>query len=144
MKNIKEKINIKVVDRECSVYLKKNGDAGYDLYTLKDKWIFPFKVYKIPLNIKIELPDNKFGLITSRSGKSLEGIFVIPGIIDSNYRGLVSAITTRIGLLPKKIKKNTRIAQMIILDYNDYILKEVNSLSQSNRNSNGFGSSGDR
>lgn len=139
-----DNINISKVENSCNLYYKKNGDAGYDLYSTKDKWIFPFKVYKIPLNIKLELKENTFGLITSRSGKSLKGLFVIPGIIDSNYRGQVNAIVTKIGLLPHRIKKNTRIAQMIILEYKDYHFAETNNLNKSNRNEKGFGSSGDR
>lgn len=137
-------VNISKVDNDCNVYYKKNGDAGYDLYATKDMWIFPFKIYKVPLNIKVELKENTFGLVTSRSGKSLRGLFIIPGIIDSNYRGQINAITTKLGILPYKIKKNTRIAQMIILNYKDYNFVETNELSKSNRNEKGFGSSGDR
>ena len=82
-----------------------------------------------------------FGLTTSRSGETLKGNIVIPGIIDNTYRGQISALMFRVGLLPKKIKKNTRIAQLIIIPYKECtIISE--KLDNSTRGENGYGSSG--
>lgn len=130
------------VDSSLKAYKHSEKNAGYDLYATKNTWIFPFKVKKVPVNLCCLLPTNTFGLVTSRSGESLKGNFVVPGVIDCNYTGQICAIMTRIGFLPRRIKKGTRIAQMIIINYNDVSFTEKSELSKTNRGSNGFGSSG--
>ena len=130
------------IDKTVSYCLHKNGDAGYDMYCSKDTWIFPFKCKQVPLNFKCEIPEGRYGLLTSRSGESLHGNFVIPGIIDSTYRGQLKAIMTRVGLLPRKIKKGTRIAQLIFMPFEEYNIEIIDELSQTDRGTKGFGSSG--
>lgn len=134
------------IDKKLPGILFKEGEAGYDLYALKDKWIFPLVVRKIPLNIKTEFPKGKFGFVTSRSGCSLNGLFVIPGIIDWTYRGTINAIVVKIGFKPMKIKKGTRICQIILLTNHseEPIEVEEDKLTMTSRGSKGFGSSGER
>lgn len=131
-----------VIDKSIGVFKHKFGDAGYDLYTTKDMWVWPFKVIKIPLNCKIEIPDGTFGLITSRSGMSLAGLFTIPGIVDCIYRGQVSAIMFRFGLFPKKVKKGTRLCQLIVVPYKEMSWKEKEIVPDTARGENAFGDSG--
>ncbi len=135
-------VNYNTVDESLDAFKHKDGDAGYDMYSTKSMWIFPFIPRKVPVNLRAELPQKHFGLMTSRSGESSKGNVVIPGIIDSNYRGQMAAIMFRIGLLPRRIKKGTRIAQLIIVPYLDvaWIFKKF--LSNSNRGTSGFGDSG--
>ena len=118
--------------------------AGHDMYADENKWIFPFTVTKVKLNISVELQNNTFGLVTSRSGLSSAGVVCIPGVIDSDYRGQVCALMTRIGFLPKRIKKGDRIAQMIVLEHHANVHHKIslNELSSTERGANGFGSSG--
>lgn len=135
-------INCKEIISDIPVFKTKNGDAGYDLYVTKDIWIFPFRVTKVPVNMCIELPEGTYGLVTSRSGQSLKGVFTIPGIVDETYRGQISAIVTKIGLLPTRIKKGERIAQLVITKYDKPTLQINTELSNTERNHSGFGSSG--
>lgn len=118
------------------------GDAGYDLYVKEDTWIFPLIPKKIPLDFSCEIPELYFGFLTSRSGTSSEGIFVVPGIIDQTYRGELAAITVRLGFLPKKIKKGSRISQLIFLPYAEANMNRCFELNETERNAKGFGSSG--
>lgn len=142
MKQDMEMLKANYVDESIPYCLHKNGDAGYDMYCTEDTWIFPFRCKLVPLNFKCEIPEGNYGLVTSRSGESLNGNVVIPGIIDSPYRGQIKAIMTRIGFLPKKIKKGTRIAQMIIMPFKEYNIEIFDNLSETERGSKGFGSSG--
>lgn len=123
-------------------YKHERGDAGYDLYVSQDTWLWPLIPRKVPLDFSIEIPRLYFGLLTSRSGTSSKGVFVIPGIIDSTYRGRLSAITVRLGFWPKKIKKGTRISQLIVLPYAEVKMTTNKQLSPTERSTNGFGSSG--
>lgn len=130
------------INNKIGTFLHKHGDAGYDLYTTEDRWVFPFRVVKIPLNCKVEIPEDHFGLITSRSGMSVLGLFTIPGIIDSIYRGQCNAIMFRVGLFPKKIKAGTRVCQIIIVPYREMHWKKKNIVPDTERGVNSFGKSG--
>lgn len=134
--------NYNVIDPNIPPFKHKDGDAGYDMYTIKSKWIFPFIPRKIPVNFMAEIPEDHYGLMTSRSGEGLKGNFIIPGIIDCIFRGCMSAITVRIGFLPRLIPKGTRIAQLIITPYKEMTWHKTSTLSDTSRGVSSFGESG--
>ncbi len=123
---------------EC-FYHRKN-DCGYDIYTAKTKWVWPFRVTKIPVNFKCALPENTFGLITLRSSMYDKGIHVLNGAIDETYRGHPHIAAHRIGLLPKRIKAGSRIAQMIIIPYVEVMLVKTSIEMDTDRGTGKFGS----
>ena len=66
-----------------------------------------------------------------------------PGLIDSNYRGELKVIA--INLDPKEpieIRQGDRIAQLIVIKVEDVAFEQVDKLSDTDRGSGGFGSSG--
>lgn len=138
----REGLDVRFKNDEGTGFRHKRGDAGYDLFVKEDTWIWPLIPKKIPLDFSCEIPELFFGFLTSRSGTSSEGIFVVPGIIDQTYRGELAAITVRLGFLPKKIKKGSRISQLIFLPYAEAKLTRQSQLSETERNTQGFGSSG--
>lgn len=69
-------------------------------------------------------------------------IDVIQGTIDSNYRGQINIIVRNNSNCDIVIPKYTKLAQMKINHVPDVKLVEVEELSDSNRGTNGFGSSG--
>lgn len=140
---IKE-VKYEVIDKDIPHFkIGSSESAGIDMYAIKDTWIFPFRVTKVPVNLKVQLQKGMLGLMTSRSGMSLKGVFCVPGIIDSDYRGDLSAIVTKIGILPRKIKKGERVAQLIITNHYNYVgLSPVDKLEATTRGANGFGSTG--
>ena len=81
-----------------------------------------------------------------RSGNAInKGLSLVntPGLIDSNYRGELKALA--INLDPKtpiEIRKGDRIAQLIIIKAEEVDFTEVDELSETERGSGGFGSSG--
>lgn len=105
------------INPEIEAFFHRKKDAGYDLYTLETKWIWPFKITKIPVNIRVALPDNTFGLVTIRSCMYDKGVSILNGIIDEPYRGIPHIAAHKIGFLPRKIKAGSRIGQMVILPY---------------------------
>lgn len=138
-------MKVKSMTKELPIFATRKGDAGYDLYTTETVWLWPFHVNTVKLNIKCQLPSNTFGFITSRSGLGSKGIVVVNGIIDEIYRGYFHASIYKIGLLPKRIKKGTKIAQMIIVPYVDPYIEEVDSeyeLTKTIRGTDCFGSTG--
>jgi len=65
-----------------------------------------------------------------------------PGTIDSDYRGEVRVLLRNVtsGFAP--IAEGTRVAQLIVAPVTNVIWEEANELSETDRGSGGFGSTG--
>jgi dUTP pyrophosphatase len=85
-----------------------------------------------------------YGAVCSRSGFALRGIVVnnAPGIIDSNYRGEVKVILYNQTNNAFRVRVGDRVAQLIICSYLAPEIRCVSVLDDTERGSNGFGSSG--
>lgn len=122
------------------------GDAGYDLTSLEHIILQPFKRKLISTGISIELPEGYAALVVPRSGNAInKGLSLVntPGLIDSNFRGEIKAIA--INLDPNEaitIEPGDRIAQLVIIKVENVKFELSDSLSETNRGSGGFGSSG--
>lgn len=102
----------------------------------------------IPTGLYFELPKNVELQVRPRSGMSLKhGITVLntPGTVDSNYRGEVGIILVNLSNEPYTINSGDRIAQGVIANViNSNFSKLINTdnLSNTERGSSGFGSTG--
>lgn len=122
------------------------GSAGYDLTSPADVVIKPKSSKLIDLQFSLEMPDNVYAKIESRSGLALKHrIIVGAGVIDTDYRGNVGVLLFNFGKQTKVISRGERIAQMIFLEYKVpqfYTITQLNSLSVTERGDGGFGSTG--
>lgn len=97
----------------------------------------------IPTDMYITVPDNHFCAIYPRSGLAIKrGLNLINGvgILDADYTGNMGIPVTNQGLETVWIEDGERIAQMIIQPYVNFEWEEVDSLTKTNRNPEGFGS----
>ena len=123
------------------------GDAGMDLYSIKDEIIEPLSWKLIPTGLACELPHGTEGQVRSKSGIALKnGVFVLnsPGTVDENYRGEIGVILYNLNKNNSyEIKKGQKIAQYVItnVEYVD-IIEIHDELSSTDRGEGGFGSSG--
>ena len=61
-----------------------DGDAGYDLYSVRNIVIGPMERAVVPIGISIEIPKGYYGRIAPRSGLAIkQGVDVLAGVIDS-------------------------------------------------------------
>ena len=123
------------------------GDAGMDLYSIKDDVINPLEWKLIPTGLVVELPENTELQVRSKSGIALKnGVFVLnsPGTVDENYRGELGVILYNLNKNePFVIKKGQKIAQAVIANVEYVNTLEVEEISMStSRGAGGFGSSG--
>ena len=108
----------------------------------------PFERKLIPTGLFIELPRDCEAQIRPRSGLALKhGITVLnsPGTIDADYRGEIGVILVNLSQEPFEIKHGERIAQMVIAQFQQVELQQVDSLedlSDTQRGAGGFGHSG--
>lgn len=121
--------------------------AGMDLLaSVIDKTILqPGEYAMIPTGIAIALPDGYEAQIRPRSGLAAKfgiGVLNSPGTIDADYRGEIGVILINHGKQPFTIERGMRIAQMIIAPYTRCQWAVTDTLSDSERGSDGFGSTG--
>jgi dUTP pyrophosphatase len=121
--------------------------AGMDLRAAVDEPITlaPGERKLIPVGIAIALPAGYEAQVRPRSGLALKhGITCLnsPGTVDADYRGEIRIILINLGQEPFTISRGERIAQMIIAPVTQGEWVEVNSLDETKRGADGFGSSG--
>ena len=80
--------------------------------------------------------------LKSRSGLSLKGIHVGAGIIDCEYRGEIKIVLHNISKKAVMVNKGDKIAQGIVRFRPNVNIDLVNSLDDTQRGTNGFGSTG--
>ena len=122
------------------------GDAGLDLRASEDVVLKPFERRLISTGLAIAIPEGYAGFVQPRSGLALkQGLSMAntPGLIDAHYRGELKICA--INLDPKDdivVRRGDRIAQLVIQKVPVVELLEVDDLSETDRGSGGFGSSG--
>ena len=126
---------------------KTDGSSGMDLMANVEQTvkILPGEKKIISTGIMVAIPEQYELQIRPRSGLAAKnGISIIntPGTIDSDYRGEIKVILINLGKDIFEIKKNDRIAQMIICPIIKAELEEVESLPKTVRGKGGFGSTG--
>ena len=99
----------------------------------------------IPVGFSMELPSGYEAQIRPRSGLAAKHHITVtnsPGTVDANYRGEVKVILYNLGREPFSTQRGDRIAQMVICKLPEINLVEATELSETDRGSGGFGSSG--
>jgi len=139
----------------------KPGDAGFDLVAAEDVTIEPGETKVIPTGLAFEIPPGYELQVRPRSGISRKTFLrVVLGTVDSGFRGEVGVIVSNTSYLGNSItlginddhgicasvnygiKKGDRIAQGVIAPVETAHFVEVDELSDSERGTGGFGSTG--
>ena len=122
----------------------KVGDAGMDLTITREIENTSFSV-SYGFGIAMEIPKGFVGLVFPRSSVRNQDLILsnCVGVIDSGYRGELQATFKKTnGLDSVKYKVGERGAQIIILPYPTIYMTEVPELSDTERGTGGFGSTG--
>ena len=122
--------------------------AGYDLYACFDQGILeipPHETVKVPTGLCIAIPDGYFGAVFARSGLATkEGLRPANcvGVCDSDYRGEYLVMLHNDTEQTRTIASGDRVAQLVVLPYLSVTFREVEELSETQRGTGGFGSTG--
>jgi dUTP pyrophosphatase len=121
--------------------------AGMDLHAALDETmhVAPGGVVAVPTGCAFELPRGFEGQVRPRSGLARKHAVTIvnaPGTLDSDFRGELMVLLINHGREPFSISAGDRIAQLVIAPVSRAELVEVEELSQTERGSGGFGSTG--
>lgn len=121
--------------------------AGYDLYACIDKQIQirAHTTEKIGTGLAITPPEGYFGAIFARSGLATkQGLRPANcvGVCDEDYRGEYIVALHNDSDLNEYINPGDRIAQLVFLPYLAVEFEEVETLDETDRGADGFGSTG--
>ena len=121
--------------------------AGYDLSACLDEpvAIAPGATVSIGTGITAAIPEGYFGACFARSGIAMrEGLRPANcvGVVDSDYRGEYMIALHNDSDQPRTVVDGERIAQLVILPYMAAEFAETDSLTETERGSGGFGSTG--
>ena len=137
---------IKLDSNAISPVRAYDSDAGIDLFASTSGYIPPLHSEIVSTGIKIDIPKGYVGLIHPRSGLAAKfNITVLnaPGTIDAGYHGEVKVILYNASPdLNFNYEAGSRIAQLIIQKVELPQVVVVDSFDESERGSNGFGSTG--
>lgn len=118
-------------------------DAGLDLRAVERTKIWPGASAIIDTGVHIELPPGYYGKIESKSGLNVNhNIVSLGGTIDEPYRGSIVVKLYNFGDTAYTFEPGDKVAQLVIQPYIAPELEYVDSLSESDRGEQGFGSSG--
>lgn len=127
---------------------RKRNSAGYDLKLQEDVILNSKADNVIRLRFATEIPEGYCGLLMMRSSAGLNGIRLLNtvGVIDSDYRGewIAHLDVETSGTVYREIayKRGDRILQAVFVPVLQTELSLVTELSETERGSGGFGSTG--
>lgn len=139
------KLNLKIKKLSNFVDIKQRewGNAGFDLYSSEEGIILPNQRKMVSVGISTSFEPQYYMRIAPRSGLAAKsGIDVYAGVIDSTYRGEWKVILYNSSTIPFHFNVGDRIAQAIPERTTTEHFEFVESLDESIRNEQGFGSSG--
>lgn len=121
--------------------------AGIDIraFLENDEILAPLERKLIKTGLFLEIPDGFEAQVRPRSGLALKsGITVLnsPGTIDADYRGEIGVILCNVSNENFNIQSGDRIAQLVFASVVQADFSEINILSETERGSGGFGSTG--
>lgn len=121
--------------------------AGLDLRANLEEPVSldPLERKLIGTGLFIELPAGYEAQIRPRSGLAFKyGLSVLntPGTVDADYRGEVKVLLVNLSNEPFVVQDGERIAQMVIAKHEQIQWDSVDNLSETERGTGGYGSTG--
>ena len=117
-------------------------DAGADLRTPYDVIVPAKGSVVIDTGVHIELPPNTVGMLKSKSGLNVKYGITSEGVIDVGYTGSIAVKLYNHSDKPYELKAGDKISQLVVMPILTPTFELVDELEDTERGSNGFGSSG--
>jgi dUTP pyrophosphatase len=131
---------------EAKEPFQRDGDACFDLYS-SGKYFVPAGSlgYEVKLGVGFEMPSGyhmQLFMRSSTGSKTSLRLSNCVGVIDNAYRGEVKACFDNIGNTDYTINKDDRLVQGLLVRDIPVTFEEVDNLSDTERGTGGFGSTG--
>lgn len=141
---MKVALKMKVVLDKGAVMPTKahEADAGYDLYAREQTVILPNSSACFNTGVHMEIPQGYVGFLKSKSGLNVKHGITSEGVIDSGYTGSIVVKLYNHSDRHYVVNRGDKISQIVLLPIFTPALTQVETLEDTERGGNGFGSSG--
>jgi dUTP pyrophosphatase len=125
-----------------------NTDSGFDLRSNENHSLLPGERKLIPTGLRIDIPNRYEIQVRPKSGLAYKkGLTVLntPGTVDQGYTGEIKVILINLSNETQQVSVGDKIAQAVlcpVIQGGEIELVKVNKIEDKDRNSNGFGSTG--
>ncbi len=117
--------------------------AGLDVCSIEDLKIEPKQRVMARTGLAVAIPPGFYGRIAPRSGLAAKnGVDVLAGVIDSDYRGEVCCLLYNTGDEMIDLPAGSKICQLIVEQIITPEAMWVSELDETTRGAGGFGSTG--
>ena len=118
------------------------SDAGYDIYAPESFGVAPKNSWTIDTGVHMVIPEGYVGFLKSKSGLNVKHGLTGEGVVDAGYTGSIQVKLYNDSNAPYIFDKGDKVIQIVILPIPETKLVQVDSLEETERGNNGFGSSG--
>lgn len=117
--------------------------AGLDICSIEDVAIEPKQRSLVPTGLAVAIPEGYYGRVAPRSGLATQkGLDVLAGVIDADYRGEIRCLLYNAGDEAIHLPAQSKICQLIIEKIITPTAVWAEEISDTDRGSGGFGSTG--
>lgn len=137
-------LRVRKIHPEAALPRRETSDAaGYDLASVDGVEIPPHGTAIVATGLAVAVPPGTYGRVAPRSGLAAKhSIGVGAGVIDAGYRGEIKVVLFNHGVRSFVVRPGDRIAQLILECVMCPPVVEHDTLDQTERGDNGFGSTG--
>ena len=115
--------------------------AGLDVCSIEDVEIQPKQRGMARTGLAVAIPPGFYGRVAPRSGLAVkQGLDVLAGVIDSDYRGEICCVLYNTGDDPIRLPAGSKICQLIVEQIITPEAAWVSDLDVTARGAGGFGS----
>jgi dUTP pyrophosphatase len=115
--------------------------AGLDVCSIEDVELQPKQRAVVRTGLAVAIPPGFYGRVAPRSGLAAKnGLDVLAGVIDSDYRGEIRCVLYNTGDDLIELTAGTKICQLIVEKIITPEAAWVNDLNKTARGAGGFGS----
>jgi dUTP pyrophosphatase len=117
-------------------------DGGFDLYSRDTRLIRPHTSCTFDTGVHIQIPEGMVGFLKSKSGLNVKHSIQSEGVIDCGYTGSIVVKLYNNSDNDYTVNAGDKITQLVLLPIPTIKLTTVHTLDESERGTEGFGSSG--
>ena len=119
-------------------------DAGIDFYSAIKETIPPGGRRIIPTGLRVAIPECWSLILKDKSGLAKNnGVHVLAGVIDSNFRGELEVLIVNLSSERLEILEGQKITQGLLVPIGLFDIQVVSQIStETDRGAGGFGSTG--
>lgn len=139
-----EVISFKRLDPKATLPTRGSSHAaGLDLHSIAEVTLEPGQRVLVATGLAASIPVGYYGRVAPRSGLATrQGLHVMAGVIDADYRGEILCLLYNTGEERIVLPAQTKICQLIIEKIITPTAVWSDEISETDRGSGGFGSTG--